>query len=277
MTCKHLLLFALVLILFTGCSGASLVTAYSHTPDLEQASTDVVSEAEPAQALTVPAGPVKNAYLTIDDGPNSHFTGIYLDILKKYNAKATFVVVGSNIERNPEVFRRILDEGHSIANHTFSHDYKKIYASPEAFLEDLDRGNKSISAITGSEVKMFRAPGGASRLTSSFNGVLDSHGYKHLGWNVSSADSDPNGISSQQIIDNIKNGVIAVEKMEKSPIILIHDGTEINLGTDKPGTAVHNYIRSRESGVAALPEVIEFLLDRGYTLAGADENTPAAW
>ena len=103
------------------------------------------------------------------------------------------------------------------------------------------------------------------------------HGYKSLEWNVTAADTDPKGVSQEQIIDNVKNGVIRMEKMDKAPIILMHDGTEINLNVENPGAAVQNYIKSRESDLAALPVIIEFLQAKGYTFAGVDENTPPAW
>lgn len=248
-----------------------------------KASTEVPA----AQETTVVAGvqdsvkiapdPAKKVYLTFDDGPNSHFTGQILDILKNSGVKATFVVIGSNIEQNPEVFMRILNEGHSVVNHTYCHDYKKIYESPEAFLADLDRCNKTISAHGGSAAKIYRAPGGSSKMSKTFYEIISKNGYKTLDWNVSSADSDPKGVSPEQIIENVKNGVINIEKMEKTPIILMHDGTQINPKVDKPGEAVENYIRSRESDVAALPVIINYLQSRGYTFAGVDENTPPAW
>lgn len=256
-------------VLFSGCAKTS-------TPLLSAQETTVLSGARDNNADTGP-DPAKKVYLTFDDGPNSHFTGLILDVLKNSDVKATFVVIGNNIEKNPQVFQRILFEGHSVVNHTFCHDYDKLYQSPEIFLDDLDRCNQAIAAFGGNTDKIFRAPGGSSRLSKSFYDYLQINGYKTLDWNVSSADSDPKGVSPAQIIANVKNGVINIEKMEKTPIILMHDGTEINLHVDNPGEAVENYIRSRESDVAALPEIINFLKSRGYTFAGVDQDTPAAW
>lgn len=274
---KYTLLLILALALLTGCAGVPPTAAVTPVEPQSQVQTQTNSGTTPTSDLTVSPDPAKKAYLTFDDGPNSHYTGLILDILKKHGVRATFVVVGSNIERNPEVFKRILNEGHSVVNHTQTHDYKKIYASPEAFLADLERCNQSIAPVMGSGVKIFRAPGGPSKLTKNFYQLLNKNGYQSLGWNVASADTDPKGVSPEQIIDNVEKGVIRVENMKKVPIILMHDGTEINLSADKPGTAVHNYIRSRESDVAALPVIIQFLQARGYTFAGVDENTPSAW
>ena len=268
------MIYKLILLLLSGAflfSGCISSTAGLSSP-LEQQTPAIVQS-----DVKITADPAKKAYLTFDDGPNSHFTEQILDILKNNGVKATFVVIGGNIEKNPEVFKRILNEGHSVVNHTYSHDSGEIYASPESFLAELDRCDKMISSHGGSTAKIYRAPGGSSSLTKTFYETLTRNGYKTLDWNVSSADSDRKGVSPEQIIENVKNGVISIEKMEKTPIILMHDGTEVCLDLDNPGEAVQNYIRSRKSDVAALPEIINFMQSRGYTFAGVDENTPSAW
>lgn len=280
---KHILLLIVVLALVSGCTGLSPSAVAPVEPQTQTnngtapASNPSVSPNPPASDVSVSPNPLKKVYLTFDDGPNSIWTGQVLDVLKKYGVKASFCVMGNNVDKNPEVLRRILDEGHVVINHTYSHDYKKIYASPEAFLADLERDNKSIAAVTGSGVKIFRAPGGPTKLNKSYFELLNKNGYKSLSWNVASNDSDPKGISPEQLIDNVEQGVIRIENLKRTPIILMHDGTEINLSADKPGNIVHNYIHSRESDVAALPTIIEFLKARGYTFAGVDENTPQAW
>lgn len=278
---KYFLLLTLVLALLTGCAGvpttAAVAPVDSKSTSQTSSATAPASNSSDSPVSPVSSDPAKKVYLTFDDGPNSHFTGQVLDILKKFGVKATFCVVGTNIERNPDVLKRIVEEGHTVVNHTQTHDYKKIYASPEAFLADLKRGNQSIAAVTGSEVKIFRAPGGPTKLNKSYFELLTKHGYKSLSWNVASNDTDPKGVSPEQLIDNVEKGVIRIENMKKTPIILMHDGTEINMSADKPGTAVHTYIHNRESDVAALPAIIEFLQAKGYTFAGVDEKTPAAW
>ena len=79
------------------------------------------------------------------DGPNSYYTGQILDILRDYGIKKQgfAVLEASSIDKNPDVLRRIVDEGHGIINHSFSHDYKRVYSSPEAFLKELERCNES--------------------------------------------------------------------------------------------------------------------------------------
>jgi len=273
---KLIIILIIIAALLSGCARAASIAAV--TSDEQQAGTGLSpSEPAPAPEKPVSTAPAKKVYLTFDDGPNSHYTGLILDVLKKYGVKATFVVIGGNVGKNPAVLKRIVDEGHSLVNHTYSHDYKTIYAGPQAFLADLEKCNQAIAGVTGSGVKIYRAPGGPSKLDKTYYESLGRHGYKSLEWNVTAADTDPKGVSPEQIIENVKSGVLRIEKMERTPIILMHDGTEINLNVDKPGTAVQNFIRSRESDVAALPEIIEFLQARGYTFAGVDENTPSAW
>jgi len=267
------------IILLANCSRYPGITTGipEKKPDQVEAAAQV---SIPDSAVIVPQPEIKQArcvYLTFDDGPNSHYTGIILDILKKYGIHASFVVIGNNIEKNQDVFRRIINEGHGVVNHTFSHDYTKIYASPEAFLDDLQHCSQVIAMLTGNSVKIFRAPGGPSKLSKNYYNLLDKHGYKSLGWNVTSADSDPKGATAEQIYNNVVNGVINVEKMNRVPIILMHDGTEINPVPSAPGPALQNYIRTRESDVVALPKIIEFLQARGYTFAVVDDKTPSAW
>ncbi|MCL6639611.1 MAG: polysaccharide deacetylase family protein, partial [Firmicutes bacterium] len=196
---KHslpILLLFVTLLLISGCTGSpAAITPVESTARAQSATETSQPPAEPAGTAGTAAAPAKRVYLTFDDGPNSHFTGQVLDVLKKYGVKATFVVVGANVEKNPSVFRRIIEENHSVVNHTYSHDYKKIYASPEAFLADLERGNQSIASITGRETKIFRAPGGPANLKKNFFELLNKNGYRSLGWNVASTDSDPKGVT----------------------------------------------------------------------------------
>lgn len=97
--------------------------------------------------------------LTFDDGPHPKYTVQILDILKKYNAKATFFVIGQNAEKYPEIVMREYSDGHEIGNHTYSHpDLKKI--SAENFLQEIEKTNRVIKDITGTEPRLFRPPGG---------------------------------------------------------------------------------------------------------------------
>jgi len=238
----------------------------------------------PKPELGVPAAEAKTAdnkekvvYLTFDDGPNSHFTGRVLDVLARKNAKATFMVVGKNVILNPDVIRRIISEGHGISNHSFSHDYNKIYVSPEAFIADLEENNVVLAPYTGKPVMVFRAPGGPQKLSPALRNKLHRGGYTSVGWNIASADSDPNGITRKQLYDNIVNGLEIVESMNRTPIVLMHDGTQLTTTEARPGSATAAYIQSREAVVAALPSVIDHFKAKGYSFGVVDQHTPPAW
>ncbi|MEW5898595.1 MAG: polysaccharide deacetylase family protein, partial [Bacillota bacterium] len=99
-------------------------------------------ESTAGQVYKPAPGQAKYVYLTFDDGPNTFFTRQILDILAKRHAKASFMVVGSNAEKNPELIKRMAAEGHAVINHTYTHNYKKIYSSPDALVADLDRASQ---------------------------------------------------------------------------------------------------------------------------------------
>ena len=153
------LLLAVLAFLLTGCRENPQTGAAAPLKSQAQAQTQS-NTGNPSPDQAAVSAPAKKVYLTFDDGPNSHYTGLILDILKRYGVKATFVVVGGNVEKNPEVLKRIVNEGHNVVNHTYSHDYKKLYDSPEAFLADLERADRLIASYTGTGAKIFRAPGG---------------------------------------------------------------------------------------------------------------------
>ena len=101
---------------------------------------------------------IKVVYLTFDDGPTPNNTPKILDILKKNNIKGTFFVIG----QNPDMYKRIVDEGHTIAIHTYSHEYKQVYASVDAFFADLYKLRDLIKEKTGVDPKVTRFTGGSS-------------------------------------------------------------------------------------------------------------------
>ena len=98
----------------------------------------------------------KTMYLTFDDGPSEENTERVLDILKKRNIKATFFLVGENVERHPEIVRRIVREGHTIGIHCYNHDYKALYQSAETYVEDFEHARRVVYETCGVEAQMFR-------------------------------------------------------------------------------------------------------------------------
>lgn len=221
-----------------------------------------------------PANPPKYVYLTFDDGPNTNFTGRILDILSQQQVKASFAVVGLNAEKNPDLLKRIAKEGHTVINHTYTHDYKKIYASPEALLADMEKTNQVLEKILGHYENYFRPPGGPGYLNKLFREKLKENGYQLVGWNVTGGDSDPQGVTPEQVYHKVANGLAKVEKLKLTPIILLHDGAQLSTINVSPDSAIGKYVQNRESVVSALPRIIELLKQKGYTFAVVDENTP---
>lgn len=146
---------------------------------------------------------IKTIYLTFDDGPSDN-TPKVLDILKKNNVKATFFVIGKNNKH--DLYKRIVDEGHAIAIHTYSHEYGEVYASEEAFFKDLYKLRDAIKAKTGLEPKVTRFPGGSSNrkasneLKNKIINRLTKEGYVYQDWNCDSRDASGSKVPVQTLV-----------------------------------------------------------------------------
>ena len=198
----------------------------------------------------------KTIYLTFDDGP-SLYTDRLLDVLGAYGVKATFFVT----DQQPEYLDcigRAFREGHSIGVHTSCHEYGRIYASEEAYLEDFRQVLEIVREQTGTEPKIFRFPGGSDNTVSRFNPgimtrlskLMNDMGYQYFDWNLDSGDTG--GITeSDQIVQSITEGV---RQQGKYSIILQHD--------------IKGY------SVAAVERVILWGLENGYTFAALEPNSP---
>ena len=151
---------------------------------------NVVPTVEPAQTSTLNIPPAteendllqivkdsvqeKRCYLTFDDGPTENITPQILDTLRKYNIKATFFEVGSLIDSNFDMARRVYEEGHLIANHSDGHNYEKLYASTDTFINEVNTCFQKIDAVTGGTqtMKLVRFPGGSYKSSAdSFSPV----------------------------------------------------------------------------------------------------------
>jgi peptidoglycan/xylan/chitin deacetylase (PgdA/CDA1 family) len=187
----------------------------------------------------------KTVYLTFDDGPSKSVTPQVLDILKKYNIKATFFVVGSFADRNPDVLKRIVKEGHVIGNHTYTHDYKYIYANVNNFMGEIKKSDSTIENIVGKECvsKVIRFPGGSfGKKFDPYKTKLSSEGYKYVDWNALNGDAEGHNISSEKLIQKAKD----TTKGKDHVVLLMHDA-----GTK--GTTVK-----------ALPKILDYLIAQGY-------------
>ena len=171
----------------------------------------------------------KTLYLTFDDGPNTENTNTVLDILKEKGIKATFFVVGKNVERNPETTKRIVEEGHTIGIHCYNHDYGVIYNSVDAYVEDFERAREIVYEVTGVEVKLFRFPGGS---INSYNKnvykdiveAMTAKGYIYYDWNASLEDAvkKPN---RDKILKNAKESTLG----RKVVVMLAHDTVDVTV------------------------------------------------
>lgn len=166
----------------------------------------------------------KIVYLTFDDGP-SIYTDEILNILDKYNVKATFFVVCNN--KLEEYSKKIIEKGHTIGLHSCTHKYNKIYSSSDAYFNDLNLLSEIIEKSTGYKSKYVRFPGGSSNTVSKFNrGImtilskkLTDEGYRYYDWTIDS--NDAGGANSEQIYSNV---IGALENNDRTThIILMHD------------------------------------------------------
>ena len=161
-------------------------------------------------------------YLTFDDGPSA-VTSRNLDLLKEKGVCATFFVTGKNSEQNPEIIKRIVDEGHTLGVHTYSHNYRQIYASVDAFLDDFYKMWSYLYETTGEKPTVFRFPGGS---INAYNRVIYQNiaaemlrrGFTYYDWNVASGDA-AKGVSAAQILA----GATASLSKHDEPIVLMHD------------------------------------------------------
>lgn len=199
---------------------------------------------------------IRKVYLTFDDGPSSN-TDKILDILKEYNVKATFFVVGKTDEQYIPMYKRIVEEGHTLGMHSYSHKYNEIYGSKEAYAKDLKNLQDFLFEVTGVKCSIVRFPGGSSNTVSLVDmneliQYLKAENLTYYDWNVSSGDATNYYISADKIINNCTDGILPCQ----TAIVLMHDAAE------------------KKSTVDALPKLIERIQEMENTvLLPIDSNT----
>ncbi|MFA5536920.1 MAG: polysaccharide deacetylase family protein [Bacillota bacterium] len=184
--------------------------------------------------------------LTFDDGPDDDTTVQVLDVLKKHKIKATFFVIGKRIEEAKDVFQRMVDEGHVVGSHSWSHpDLVKL--NEKGVEEELIRVEELVSKIAGYKMSLFRSPYGS--LTRENVKQIADLGYKIIAWNVDSLDWK--GLSKAEvqtnILENLRNGSIVLQHSAGGP------------GEDLSGS------------VQALPVIIDTLQKEGYKFVTVPE------
>lgn len=165
----------------------------------------------------------KTIYLTFDDGPSDR-TDEVLEILERQNVKATFFVVGKSDEAAKQRMRAIVEGGHALAMHSYTHDYKKIYASVEAYLDDMYKIFCLIRDTTGEAPTMFRFPGGSINaynynIYQEIMAEMLRRGFIPYDWNASSGDAVQKAATAATITNNIVTGA----KRTHRGIVLMHD------------------------------------------------------
>lgn len=165
----------------------------------------------------------KTMYLTFDDGPSEDNTTAVLDILKAHNIKATFFVVGENVEKHPEIAQRIVEEGHTIGIHCYRHDYKTLYNSVDSYLEDFERAYQAVLEATGVEVQFFRFPGGSINaynkdVYEEIIKEMTDRGFVYFDWNGSLEDATKNN-APERLLKNARESTLGRKKI----VMLAHD------------------------------------------------------
>ena len=200
----------------------------------------------------------KIVFLTFDDGPSGTNTPKVLDILSNYGVKGTFFLLGENIDKNDEnkeIVKRMYNEGHSIANHTYTHNTRKLYpgnyVDVNTFISEVDQTNNSLKAILGKyfNTRVVRMPGGYMTREyykdpnlQNLNNEFNNKGLVSIDWNALSRDSEGKVRSPEQLLEETKK----TSKGKDKVVILMHD------------------TYGKETSVQALPGIIEYFSSNGY-------------
>lgn len=193
----------------------------AYAADVEE-QQDLGEELEPGEVdQTLLEG--KKVYLTFDDGPSENTEKI-LDILSEYDVKATFFVIGRTDDASKDIYQRIRREGHTLAMHSYTHQYQKIYASKNAYKRDLEKLSDLLFDVTGEKCKFIRFPGGSSNTVSKVPmkeiiRYTNSEGYIYYDWNVINGDATGRNLTDKQMVNSVVSGV----KSYENSVVLMHD------------------------------------------------------
>ena len=200
-------------------------------------------------------------YLTFDDGPSDNTLKI-LDILDRYNAKATFFVIGNTGKL--DYVKQIHARGHVVGLHSDTHRYEIIYRSTDAYFADLDAISSKVEQLIGIKSKIIRFPGGGSNgvskqyckgIMTRLTNQVKAKGYAYFDWNVSSGDASGNNVPANQLVSN----VLTQAKNKNSICVLMHDNA------------------AKKTTVEALPAMLEGLASMGYRFEGLTVNSNGYW
>ncbi|MBW1657491.1 polysaccharide deacetylase family protein [Flavobacterium quisquiliarum] len=182
----------------------------------------------------------KKIALTFDDGPSTYTLEV-LELLKKYNASATFFCIGKNIEIYPEILQKVIDEGHLVGNHSYSHSKFFDFYHEDKITEELRKTDKLLEKFTSRKINFFRPPYGVT--TPSIRRALKITGHKTIGWNIRSLDG---GTKNQELILNR-----ITKRVSPGGIVLLHD--------------------TGEHSVLVLEQFLQFLQQNNYQVVSIEE------
>ena len=182
----------------------------------------------------------KKIALTFDDGPST-FTLEVLELLKKYDVKATFFCIGKNIEAHPEILKQIIADGHLVGNHSYSHSKFFDFYNAKKIQEEIQKTDELLEKYTSKKINFFRPPYGVT--TPSIRRALEKTKHKVIGWNIRSLDG---GTKNQELIFNR-----IIKRLSPGGIVLLHD------------TASHS--------VLVLEQFLQFLQQNNYQVVSIEE------
>ena len=199
----------------------------------------------------------KVVYLTFDDGPSTTNTPGILDVLDRYNVKATFFTLGKSIEGNEEaknILKETAKRGHAIANHTYSHDYSYLYPNRtmnvDNIVSDIEKNNSIMKEVLGEDfsTRVIRFPGGywSWEGRTAMKESMEQNGYYNVDWNALNKDAEGKQKNADELLQSTKETVEALGPDADSIVLLMHD------------------TYGKEETVKALPQIIEYFQEKGF-------------
>lgn len=222
---------------------------------LEGVSVEALEAGDKAAESALPQ--THKVYLTFDDGPSA-YTNEILDILDRYEVKATFFVVGKEDEASREALRRIAEEGHTVGLHSYSHKYSDVYWSLDHFARDLEKLQDYVYQVTGQESLFYRFPGGSSNTVSNIDleecaAYLREKGITYFDWNVSSGDGGSGKLTVEELVENATKGIASRE----TSIILLHDAKEKTTTVEALPIIIENILAMEDAVILPITEDTE--------------------
>lgn len=237
---------------------------------LRQLISDLCSESlSPSEEILIqqeeklPESSAKNkVYITFDDGPSA-YTDEILDILDSYQVKATFFVVGKEEAWAQEALRQIVERGHSLGMHSYSHKYSELYQSIDYFEEDFRKLQNYLYDVTGVESHIYRFPGGSSNQVSKIDmkeciTFLEEQDIVYYDWNVASGDASTKKMSVDEIVQNVLKDV---GKKETS-IILFHDAADKHTTIEALPVILEKIMEMEDTEILPITETTEHIQHR---------------